>query len=138
MKTVPVLFLYLTVPALMDYHIDDTAYAVAFFAPKRHSLEVMDLSYILIRFMDKFIRASDYSRFNLLSFSFTMDSEGTYGVLILDKNFRRAYRIAQRRAHRNPGKYSSAPFDIPISTWPSNSMELRDARTIFNLKTRAE
>ncbi|KAJ7937887.1 hypothetical protein B0H13DRAFT_1852185 [Mycena leptocephala] len=75
-------------PALIPYSLDDTAYAVAFFIPGHHTLQVMDLSYVLIRFMDKYIRASDYTRFNLLSFSFVLDAQGTFGILILDKKFR--------------------------------------------------
>ncbi|KAJ7794547.1 hypothetical protein B0H13DRAFT_2393350 [Mycena leptocephala] len=37
-KTTPVLFLYMTVPALMPYHIDDNAYVVAFFMPGHDNL----------------------------------------------------------------------------------------------------
>ncbi|KAJ7433360.1 hypothetical protein FB451DRAFT_989602, partial [Mycena latifolia] len=83
-KSISVLFLYLTVPALIPYHIDDNAYAVPFFIPSHHSFQALELAYLLIRFMDKYIRDSDYTRFQIISFTFILDREGTYGVLILD------------------------------------------------------
>ncbi|KAJ7098074.1 hypothetical protein B0H15DRAFT_797690 [Mycena belliarum] len=138
MKSIRVLFLYFTVPALIPYAIDDTAYAVAFFIPGHDSFQTLHLSYLLIRFMDKYIRDSDYTRFNMLAFSFVLDHTGTYGIILLDKKFRRTYRKAQNRARRNPAKYNAHPFDVPLSTWPSNAADLRDAHTIYKLMAHAQ
>ncbi|KAJ7065931.1 hypothetical protein B0H15DRAFT_807665 [Mycena belliarum] len=138
MKSIRVLFLYFTVPALIPYAVDDTAYAVAFFIPGHDSFQALYLSYLLIRFMDKYIRDSDYTRFNVLAFSFVLDHTGTYGIILLDKKFRRTYLKAQKRARRNPAKYNAHPFDVPLSTWPSNATDLRDAHTIYKLMAHAQ
>ncbi|KAJ7780259.1 hypothetical protein DFH07DRAFT_706856, partial [Mycena maculata] len=95
-KDACVVFLYFTAPALIPYHVTDSdnAYAVAFFIPGADSLQALTLSYVLIRFMDKYIRSTGYIRFDVLDFAFMFDLDGTYGILLLDHRFRKTYRRA--------------------------------------------
>jgi hypothetical protein len=137
-KTARVLFMWMTATTIMTHFIHGAAYAVPFFIPARPPFQVLDLSYVLLHFMDKHIRDSNYTRFKLISFSFKMDSEGTYGLLLFDEKLRRAFKKAQRRADNRPAKYRSEEFLLPLSTWPSDCAELRESTVIFKLKQNAE
>lgn len=127
----------MTTAAVVPYYITDAEYAVAFYIPSDPPFQALDLSYVLSRFMDKYIRSSDYTRFNLIAISFQLEHNATYGLLLFDKGLRKTFRKAQRRSRSNP-KYNSAQFDIPISTWPNDCTVLRDPQIIFNLKEHAE
>ncbi|KAJ7756895.1 hypothetical protein DFH07DRAFT_715647, partial [Mycena maculata] len=93
-KTTPVLFLWMTVMALVTYHVPDAAYAIGFHIPSVQQFHVLDLAYVLTRFMDRYIRAGNYNRFNIQSFSFKLDTDGTYGLLLFDRKLRTVFKRA--------------------------------------------
>ncbi|KAJ6449546.1 hypothetical protein C8R45DRAFT_947320 [Mycena sanguinolenta] len=136
-KQTPVLFLWMTATALIPYYVPNAEYAVPFFIPGSFPFNVADLSYVLLRFMDKYIRKSNYTRFNLVSFPFKLEPEGTFGLLLFDKKLRKTFKKAQHLARTN-SKYRAMQFDIPLSTWPNSSAALREPQIIFNLKRHAE
>ncbi|KAJ7770124.1 hypothetical protein DFH07DRAFT_768680 [Mycena maculata] len=84
-KTTPVLFLWMTVTALVPYNVPDAAYAIGFHIPSVQQFHALDLAYVLARFMDRYIWAGNYNRFNIQSFSFKLDTDGTYGLLRFDR-----------------------------------------------------
>jgi hypothetical protein len=87
--------------------------------------------------MDKYIRESNYARFNLISFAFKLEHDGTFGLLLFDKKLRSAFKKAQHRSFTN-SNYNSLEFNVPLSTWPKNCAQLRDPAIIFNVKKHAE
>ncbi|KAJ7475434.1 hypothetical protein B0H11DRAFT_1671128, partial [Mycena galericulata] len=93
-KTTPVLFLWMTAAALLPYYIPNAKYAVSFYIPSRDHFHALDLSFVLARFMDKYIREGDYRRFKLISFAFTLEIDGTYGLLLFDKKLRKIFKKA--------------------------------------------
>ncbi|KAJ7773750.1 hypothetical protein B0H14DRAFT_2965683 [Mycena olivaceomarginata] len=66
--------------------------SVLFIWMKVSTLLLPFLSYVLLRFMDKYIRSGDYNRFNLLSLSYKLGASGSFGVLIFDNKLRKAYK----------------------------------------------
>ncbi|KAK7022215.1 hypothetical protein R3P38DRAFT_3195599 [Favolaschia claudopus] len=137
-KQARALLLFFTVPALIPYHIDDKGYAVAFFIQGSGPFQAAEFSYVLIRFFDKYIRFSNYTRFNALKISFVMDRDGTYAILVLDHRFRATYRRMQTRSWTHPTKYSSPELGVPLSTWPSNCDELKSLNVVLKLNEYAE
>jgi hypothetical protein len=62
-------------------------YAVAFCIPSTSPFEILDLSYVLLRFMDRYIRAGDYTRFNLVSLSYKCAPGGSFGSSFLTAGY---------------------------------------------------
>ncbi|KAF7344343.1 ATP-dependent DNA helicase [Mycena sanguinolenta] len=118
-KSTPVLFVWMKAIDVISSHRPANAqYAVAFFIPSEEPFHVADLAYMLLRFQDFHIRDCDYQRFKLVSLSYQLAPNGTYGILLYDKDLRRAFRKALHGAREEPSKNKSAKFGHPISTWP--------------------
>jgi hypothetical protein len=111
-------------------------YAVAFFTPGSAPFQCVDMSYILLRFMDKYIRSGNYNRFNLVSLSYKLGPSGTFGVLLFDERLRTAYHQARVRARASQNSFRRQ-YDHPISTWPSNSIFLKGADVVAQLMSNA-
>jgi hypothetical protein len=61
-KRASVLFIWMKVSMLLlPFVIPDATYAVAFFLPATGPFQCLELSYVLLRFMDKYIRNGDYN-----------------------------------------------------------------------------
>ncbi|KAJ7095527.1 hypothetical protein C8R44DRAFT_550074, partial [Mycena epipterygia] len=93
-KASQILFVWMKASALLTCSIPNAAYAVAFYVPSANPFQVLDFSYVLLRFMDKYIRSGNYDRFNLVSLSYKLGPFGTMGVLFFDGGLRTAYRNA--------------------------------------------
>ncbi|KAJ6592342.1 hypothetical protein B0H19DRAFT_974315 [Mycena capillaripes] len=102
-------------------------YAIAFSIPSQQPFHAADLAFMLLRFQDFHIRDSDYCRFNIISLSYHLGPDGTYGLLLYDKNLRSAYRKAVHRARQSPSKYISSH-----STWPPD-LDAPSIRTTANI-----
>ncbi|KAK7000719.1 hypothetical protein R3P38DRAFT_3218520 [Favolaschia claudopus] len=137
-KQARALFLFFTAPALIPYHVNDNAFAVAFFIEGSDPFQAVELSYVLVRFFDKYIRGSNYTRFNALKISFVLDNDGTYGILVLDPRFRPIYKRMQKRAWNFPNKYSASELGVPLSTWPKNCVAMKNTILILKLNEYAE
>ncbi|KAJ6548624.1 hypothetical protein B0H19DRAFT_191130 [Mycena capillaripes] len=131
-KSTPVLFLWMRASRLQLEHIPNAIYAVAFSIPSTTPFEVLDLSYVLIRFMDKYIRAGDYSRFNLVSLAYKCGSGETFGILLFDRGLRTVYKNAWIKSRTSNVHYSRR-FNVPISTWPANCLELKRRNIVATL-----
>ncbi|KAJ7848795.1 hypothetical protein B0H13DRAFT_1645398, partial [Mycena leptocephala] len=131
-KKAPVLFIWMKASALPVSFIPDAAYAVAFFVPGTGTFQSLDLSYILLRFMDKYIRSGNYIRFNLVSLSYKLGPSGSIGVLFFDRGLRAAYQQARIRARASQNRFRRQ-FDYPICTWPSHSIELMQPDVVRRL-----
>lgn len=105
--------------ALLPRPIPNVSYAVAFFIPSATPFQVLDLSYVLLRFMDRYIRDGDYTRFNLLSLTYKLGPTGSLGVLLFDRHLRTAYRQTRLKARSSTDRFVRR-FEWPISTWPDN------------------
>ncbi|KAJ7855213.1 hypothetical protein B0H13DRAFT_2358030 [Mycena leptocephala] len=110
-------------------------YAVGFFILSDIPFHVTDLSFMLLRFQDFHIRDSDYYRFNLISLSYHIGVDGTYGLLLYDRNLVHAYCKALHLSRQDPARFKSSHFGHPISTWPpdSDSIAVRTNKNISDL-----
>lgn len=131
-KSTPVLFLWMRSTRLQLPAIAHAKYAVAFCIPSTSPFEILDLSYVLLRFMDRYIRAGDYTRFNLVSLSYKCGPGGSFGIFLFDSGLRTVYRNAWIKARACNANYSRR-FNIPISTWPSNCIELKRPNVVATL-----
>ncbi|KAJ7154850.1 hypothetical protein C8R43DRAFT_852218, partial [Mycena crocata] len=122
-KAASALFIWMKSSHLLQHSIPNAPYAVAFFVPGAPPLQVLDLSYVLLRFMDKYIRSGDYHRFNAVSLCYQVRPEGSIGVLFFDRRLRTAYRQARMRARASANMFRRR-YTHPIYTWPRNSEEL--------------
>ncbi|KAJ7303751.1 hypothetical protein DFH08DRAFT_665690, partial [Mycena albidolilacea] len=136
-KKAPVLFIWMRVSdLLLQFSFPNAVYAVAFFTPGSAPFQCVDMSYILLRFMDKYIRSGNYNRFNLVSLSYKLGPSGTFGVLLFDERLRTAYHQARVRARASQNSFRRQ-YDHPISTWPSNSIFLKGADVVAQLMRNA-
>ncbi|KAF7344241.1 hypothetical protein MVEN_01715300 [Mycena venus] len=131
-KTSPVLFLWMRAKDLNLPHILGAKYAVAFSIASTPGFEALDLSYVLLRFMDKYIREADCDRFKLLSLSYRLGPSATFGVLVFDRRLRSAYQQAWIKS-RLDSRYHSRRFDLPLSTWPNRNITLRTPKEVKKL-----
>jgi hypothetical protein len=76
-----------------------------FFTPGSAPFQCVDMSYILLRFMDKYIRGGNYNCFNLVSLSYKLGPSGTFGVLLFDERLRTAYHQARVRARASQNSF---------------------------------
>ncbi|KAJ7615737.1 hypothetical protein DFH06DRAFT_111874, partial [Mycena polygramma] len=123
-KKAPVLFVWLDIGSLPPlFSLPDADYAVAFFLPRVGSFQCLDLSWVVLRFMDEYIRSGNYTRFRLLSLCYEISPSGTFGVLFFDNALRTAYLLARKRANASKKNFRRR-FKHPICTWPSNAPQL--------------
>jgi hypothetical protein len=122
---------------LLQFSVPNAVYAVLFFVPASGPSQSLDLSCILFRFMDRYIRSGNYSRFNLVSLSYKLGPSGSFGVLLFDNGLRKAYMqvCLRARSFRNAFRRS---FDYPICTWPSNVTHLKRPEVITQLRRGVE
>ncbi|KAJ7862570.1 hypothetical protein B0H13DRAFT_1532807, partial [Mycena leptocephala] len=135
-KKTPVLFIWMKASIVLQFSFPNAVYAVAFFIPGTGPFQSLDLSYILLRFMDKYIRSGHYDRFNLVSLSYKLAPSGSFGILLFDNGLRTAFRRARINARTSKNKFRRA-YDHPISTWPSNSIELMQPEIVTQLMRSA-
>ncbi|KAF8125551.1 hypothetical protein K438DRAFT_1648488, partial [Mycena galopus ATCC 62051] len=136
-KKAVVLFIWVTVSDLLpQISCPNAAYTVAFFSPSSAPFQCVDMSYILLRFMDKYIRGGNYQRFNLVSLSYKLGPTGSFGILVFDNGLRTAYQQARLRA-RASHNYFRRQFLHPISTWASNSTRLKRSDVVTALMENA-
>jgi hypothetical protein len=93
-------------------------YAIAFAIQSEEPFHVVDLAYMLLRFQYYHVRDCDYQTFELISISYHSAPNGTYGLLLYNKNLRHAYRKAVHQVRKNPSTNKSSQYGYPISTWP--------------------
>jgi hypothetical protein len=117
---------------LVSRSISNATYAVAFSIPRSAPFQALDLSYMLICFMDKYIRSGDYTRFNLVSIVYKLGACGTVGVLFFDSRLHTAYRHARNNARASNNTFRRR-YHHPISTWPSNCAELKKPNVVAQL-----
>jgi hypothetical protein len=135
-KKVSILFVWMKAADIMASNNPKSArYAVGFFIPSDIPFHVTDLSFMLLRFQDFHIRDSDYYRFNLISLSYHIGVDGTYVLLLYDKNLVHTYRKALHLSRQDPARFKSSHFGHPISTWPpdSDSTAVRTNKNISDL-----
>ncbi|KAF7344229.1 hypothetical protein MVEN_01713800 [Mycena venus] len=94
--------------------------------------EALGLSYVLLRFMNKYIREADYDRFKLFSLSYRLGPSAAFGVLVFDRRLHSAYQQAWIKS-RLDSRYHSRRFDLPLSTWPTRSVILRTPKEVKKL-----
>jgi hypothetical protein len=116
---------------LLQFSFPNAVYAVAFFTSGSTPFQCVDMSYILLRFMDKYIWGGNYNRFNLVSLSYKLGPSGTFDVLLFDERLRTAYHQARVRARASQNSFRRQ-YDHPISTWPSNSIFLKGADVVVH------
>ncbi|KAK7015774.1 hypothetical protein R3P38DRAFT_2543487, partial [Favolaschia claudopus] len=114
-KKAQVLFIWMTADSILgECSIPNAAYAVLFFVPGSDPFQSVDLSYILLKFLDKYIRDGDYNRFNIVSLSYQLASDGSFGVLFCDRRLRTVYQQARIRARASHDAFRRT-FHHPIS-----------------------
>ncbi|KAJ7900985.1 hypothetical protein B0H14DRAFT_2670407 [Mycena olivaceomarginata] len=134
----PVLFIWMKAASLLlQFSVPNAVYAVLFFVPASSPFQSLDLSYILLRFMDRYIRSGNYSHFNLVSLSYKLGPSGSFGVLLFDNGLRNAYMRARLRARRSRNAFRCS-FDYPICTWPNNVTHLTQLEVIAQLMRGVE
>ncbi|KAF8143485.1 hypothetical protein K438DRAFT_645266 [Mycena galopus ATCC 62051] len=134
-KKAPVLFIWMKASSLLlEFSIPNAVYAVLFLVPGTAPFQSVDLSYIFLRFMDKYIRSGNYNRFNLVSLSYTLGPSGSFGVLLFDNGLRTAYLQQRLRARASRNAFRRR-FNYPICTWPSNSIQLKRPEVVRQLMT---
>ncbi|KAJ7805806.1 hypothetical protein B0H14DRAFT_2878001 [Mycena olivaceomarginata] len=132
-KRAPVLFIWMKAASFAS-SIFSTKCGICrtFFVPASGPFQSLDLPYILLRFMDRYIRSENYSRFNLVSLSYKLGPSGSFGVLLFDNGLRNAYMQARLRARRSRNAFRRS-FDYPICTWPNNVTHLTRPEVIAQL-----
>ncbi|KAJ7926112.1 hypothetical protein B0H13DRAFT_2565807 [Mycena leptocephala] len=132
-KKTPVLFVWMkTSDLLLQFSFPNAVYAVAFFVPGSAPFQCLDLSYVLLRFMDRYIRSGNYNRFNLVSLSYRLGPSGSFGVLLFDKRLRTAYHQARLKSRTSQNEFRRQ-YDHPITTWPSQSIGLKRPEVVTQL-----
>jgi hypothetical protein len=131
-KATRVLFLWMQVSRLDLQHIPDAKYAVAFNIQSTRTFEALDLAYVLLRFMDKYIRDGDYDRFSLLGVHYKLGPLGSFGLLIFDHHLRSAYHQICIKSRLYSSNYSPK-YNLPLSTWPSKCDALRKPKVVKKL-----
>ncbi|KAJ7277743.1 hypothetical protein C8J57DRAFT_1004921, partial [Mycena rebaudengoi] len=104
-KATPVLFVWCKAPRLLVNPIPGAAYAIAFFIPSVTPFQIVGLTYMVLRFMDKYIRDADYTRFKLVSISYKLGVHGSVGVLVCDHDLRTMYRKIHSRARTSSSSF---------------------------------
>jgi hypothetical protein len=69
---------------LLQFSVPNAVYAVLFFVPASSPFHSLDLSYILLRFMNRYIHSGNYSHLNLVSLSYKLGPSGSFGILLFD------------------------------------------------------
>ncbi|KAJ7051594.1 hypothetical protein C8F01DRAFT_1237057, partial [Mycena amicta] len=64
-KDTPVDFVWLKSADVLPFRIKGAVFAVAFAIRSAPTFHLLDLSWLLLRFQDRYIREGDYNRFNL-------------------------------------------------------------------------
>ncbi|KAJ7895746.1 hypothetical protein B0H13DRAFT_1520019, partial [Mycena leptocephala] len=93
-KQTPVLFVWIKTSDLLQFSVPNAVHAVAFsyLAPHRSNAST---SYVLLRFMDRYICSGNYNRFNLISLSYRLGHSGSFCVLLFDNRLSTAYQKAR-------------------------------------------
>ncbi|KAJ7926626.1 hypothetical protein B0H13DRAFT_1599422, partial [Mycena leptocephala] len=132
-KKASVLFVWMKASdLLLQFSCPNAVYAVAFFVPASTPFQCLDLSYVLLRFMDRYIRSGNYNRFNLISLSYSLGLSGSFGVLLFDNCLRTAYHQARSRSRTSQNEFRCR-YDHPITTWPGKSIELKRPEVVTQL-----
>jgi hypothetical protein len=132
-KKAPVLFVWMKASdLLLQFSCPNAVYAVAFLVPASTPFQCLDLSYVLLRFMDRYIRSGNYNRFNLISLSYSLGPSGSFGVLLFDNRLRTAYHQARLRARTSQNAFRRR-YDHPITTSPGKSIDLKRTEVVTEL-----
>lgn len=98
---------------MLPFRIKGAVFAVAFAIRSAPTFHLLDLSWLLLRFQDRYIREGDYNRFNLLNLSYRIGIRGTYGLLIYDSGLQGVYE-------KLAAEHLSLLHGVPVSSWPDD------------------
>ncbi|KAJ6465150.1 hypothetical protein C8R47DRAFT_1232046 [Mycena vitilis] len=134
-KKVPVLFIWLEIGSLPPLlSLPNAEYAVAFFLPRVGTFQCLDLSWVVLRFMDEYIRIGNYTRFRLLSICYDISPSGTFGVLFFDNALKLSWQCRRPSLFLfNLCKQSPLLHFLPFDHHPSTMFFRTLFRRMFNL-----
>ncbi|KAJ7794544.1 hypothetical protein B0H13DRAFT_1675363, partial [Mycena leptocephala] len=130
------LFVWIKTSDLLQFSVPNAVYAVAFFVPGSAPFQCLNLSYVLLRFMDRYIRSGNYNRFNLISLSYRFGHSGSFCVLLFDNRLSTAYQKARLKSRISQNEFRCR-YDHPITTWSSQSIRLKRPKVVTQLVRRA-
>ncbi|EDR08115.1 uncharacterized protein LACBIDRAFT_297816 [Laccaria bicolor S238N-H82] len=118
------IFVWVETPFILQRHLYRSPFAVIFSVdclPPFHSLT---LAFLILRFMDIYIREGDYRRFQLLALTYCFTHTSVYGVLFFDHRLAFVFNMAHVCAESRSDCHRFSHSLHPITSVPGQSVSL--------------